>query len=567
MADAAMLLQRLRWTQLRNGWHLLRSRSLTRPLTIAAACLITWGTLFGFSFYAFFELRTRWNFPLNGGMLEVLLDVMFFFLSVLLIFSSGILLYTSLFTSLESRFLLTTPVPDDHLFAYKFQGALAFSSWGFLLLGSPILISYGLQVQPAAPWHFFLFLPLFFVGFVLIPGSIGAILCLVLVNVLPKNLKQLVQAIGVALVVVASLLVFRALRTNATAFRADRMWFENFFQELGQLSGGLMPHHWVAGGLRAAAVGEMASVAYYLALVWSNGLLLYLAAIWAGRRLFRRGVERVLTGGTLLGTRVRPRGIDGWLERTLFFLDRPTRLLLVKDFRTFRRDPAQWLQLSIFVGLLLFYFSGMRHFFERDIGPTYKNGISFMTLTALSLLLCAYAGRFIFPLLSLEGRTFWLLGLLPLDRARLVWGKFAFATCTCLLPSLVLMLTADLILAMPGRLLAVHLTAVVIISLGLSGLSVGLGTLMPNFREPDPSKIAIGFGGTLNLVAGFLYLLVVLGTLVAPMHLAHVNNDIGDGGPVPWFVWLLAVVGVIAGLAGAIVPLRLGTRHLERLEF
>lgn len=567
MNDAALLLQRLRWTNLRNSWLILRNTSMTRAVAIGVSCFVTWASLFVFAFYAFHELKTRWNFPLDGWFQELLFDLMFFFLTVLLLFSTGILLYTSLFTSAESRFLLTTPLPDDHLFAYKFQGSLAFSSWGFLLLGTPILIAYGIQVEPAAPWYFFVFLPLFFVGFVLLPGSVGALVCLVLVNFMPRNVRQLgrLAALVGAIAVVAT--GYQWMRSYAGNFRPDRQWFESFIHELAQLSGELQPHHWVAAGLRAAALRELPRVFYYLALVWSNGLVLYVVAIATGRLLYRRGVERVLTGGNLLSARVRPRLLDRLVAGLLRFLDPPTRLLIVKDFRTFRRDPAQWLQIFIFVGLLLFYFWGMRRFFERDIAAPYKNGISFLTLAALALLLCAYTGRFIFPLLSLEGRTFWLLGLLPLNRARLVLGKFAFATCTCLVPSTTLMLTCDLILGMPPLIVAVHLVAVVLVSMGLSGLSVGLGTLMPNFREPDPSKIAIGFGGTLNLVAGFLYLLFVLSLLVAPLHLVYASRDLGYAAAVPWPVWVLAALGFLLGLAGAVVPLRLGARHLERLEF
>ena len=34
--------------------------------------------------------------------------------------------------------------------------------------------------------------------------------------------------------------------------------------------------------------------------------------------------------------------------------------------------------------------------------------------------MCAYTGRFIFPMLSLEGNKFWILGLLPLH----LWRSF-----------------------------------------------------------------------------------------------------------------------------------------------
>ena len=152
--------------------------------------------------------------------------------------------------------------------------------------------------------------------------------------------------------------------------------------------------------------------------MWSNGLLLYLLAAVGSARLYRRGFNR-------LADRRRPCGgatAARWLDRTLLdaalpFVHPSTRLLIVKDFRTFRRDPQQWGQILIFCGLMLLYFVNIRRFVERPRAGSYQNSISLLNLCAIALLLCTYTGRFIYPLLSLEGRKFWILGLLPL-RAR-----------------------------------------------------------------------------------------------------------------------------------------------------
>src|SRR4029077_9297859 len=137
-------------------------------------------------------------------------------------------------------------------------------------------------------------------------------------------------------------------------------------------------------------------------LVWSNGLMLYLATVWLAGKLFRRGFNGVATGGTL---RKRYGGLwlDNFLSRLLFFLDPQTRLLIVKDFRTFRRDPAQWLQVAILSSLLLLYFVNTRRFWLEEFSRPYQNGISLLNLISVALLMCAYTGRFIYPILSLEG--------------------------------------------------------------------------------------------------------------------------------------------------------------------
>ena len=93
----------------------------------------------------------------------------------------------------------------------------------------------------------------------------------------------------------------------------------------------------------------------------------------------------------------------------------------------------------------------------------------------------------------------------------LLWGKLAFSATGSVLIAEFLVLLSDLMLNMPWPAVLLHMLTVGALAVGLSGLSVGLGACMPNFRETDPSKIAVGFGGTLNLVAGLLLLVVVIG--------------------------------------------------------
>ena len=63
--------------------------------------------------------------------------------------------------------------------------------------------------------------------------------------------------------------------------------------------------------------------------------------------------------------------MDRTLTSLVAFLDAKTRLLIVKDFRMFRRDPAQWAQVLIFTGLMVLYFTNMRRFYQEEIGRAY----------------------------------------------------------------------------------------------------------------------------------------------------------------------------------------------------
>ncbi len=269
---------------------------------------------------------------------------------------------------------------------------------------------------------------------------------------------------------------------------------------------------------------------------------------------------------------VRYISIDRMIARLLSFVHPGTRLLIEKDFRTFRRDPSQWGQVVLFTGLLVLYFTNIRRMFVRDIEWVYQNGISALNLCAIALLLCTYTGRFIYPLLSLEGRKFWILGLLPLKRAQLLWGKFAFSTTGGILLAGSLMLLERFDVEMPIDAILLHQLTVVVLTAGLSGLSVGLGACMPNFRESDPSKIAVGFGGTLNLVMGLGFLLMTLALMAGPWHLFMTSHMIGSGSyeEQPGRPLLMLPVVLFAALMGMLLcrvhPAARGDA-LEKMEF
>src|SRR5207249_920706 len=152
-------------------------------------CLVVWCFVFVISLSGYRFLQQT-KLPVSGGIVGMLFALMFLTLGGMLVFSTGLILYGSLFASAETGYLLSRPVRADHVFAYKFQGALGFSSSAFLLLGSPVLIAYGVVCE--APWFFYLYLPFFFLGYVLLPGCLGALACLLLVNYVPRRRKQVI---------------------------------------------------------------------------------------------------------------------------------------------------------------------------------------------------------------------------------------------------------------------------------------------------------------------------------------------------------------------------------------
>ncbi len=558
----------LRWRLVNNTFRSSMAGSRLRLVMIAICSAIFWAGLF-FLFFGGFQFLKSFVRNMSDDFIDYIFSMFFLSLLLMLFFSAGIILYTGLFQSKESAYLLTTPAPPDQIFAYKFFEAIAYSSWAFLLLGSPLMVAYGIVED--ATWKFYAIFPLFFLAFVLIPGSLGGIAAILVASFLPRRPKTVLSTGIVLLILIAVFFGVRLWRTPGDLLTSA--WLDGLLSKLEFSRHPLWPSRWMSSGLVASVKGDWATGLFYLGVVLAHAGLAYLIAAVIARDLYRVGYERVQGGRSSK----RPRGwyeIDAAFHRVFFFIPRPIRLLILKDLRTFRRDPAQWSQFLIFFGLLAFYFINIRRLSYDTEHASWRNLISFLNLSVTALILSTFTSRFIFPLLSLEGRNFWVLGLLPLERASILWGKFAFSSGISLVATEVLVVLSDLMLRMVPAMILLHVGMVAILCFGLSGISVGLGARLPNLKEDDPSKIAAGFGGTLNLLVSLVFIAAIVTSLALPCHLYYFGQDNPDYSSQAitesqFHFWLSVAIGVslVVGILGTILPLRIGIKSFEKIEF
>ena len=561
--DQARIFRRLRYQLLRNGLTSALAGGKIRLVTMISTSLLVAAFVFAVSLYGANYL-TQSKVPVKGLIVGGLFDTLFFTLGVMLVFSTGVILYASLFTAPESRFLLSTPARADRVFATKFQTAVGFSSWAFLILGVPVLVAYGLAA--GVPGYYYVLLPFYLLGFVLVPGAVSSLLALLFVRYAPRNRKQTLQWVGIIAVILCGVWLARvatAARASLTTQKKNEV--EGLINQFAFLSHPAAPSHWATEGVMSAARGDLHSALVPLALLWSNGLLLYIVAAFAAKKLYRPAFDRLSGAGNQKRV-YRAHFFDRVMAATVFYLDAPTRTLIVKDFRTFRRDPTQWVLLTIFAGLLLVGATNFRQVAKNDLATLDRYALSLINVSATAVLMCAGLSRFIFPLMSLEGRKFWILGLVPVNRDQILRGKFAFAATLSTVLALGLILVSDAMIELPARAVAVHALTVVCAAVGLSGINVGLGAYLPNFRETDPSKIVVGFGGTVNMVVGLGFALLVVGLITGPIHAGALVAKLRGTGMPPW-VYAGVIPGVLATIIAVLVPLRIGGRALRATEF
>lgn len=172
--------------------------------------------------------------------------------------------------------------------------------------------------------------------------------------------------------------------------------------------------------------------------------------------------------------------------------------------------------------------------------------------------------RVIYPLISLEGRRFWILGLSPVTLRRVVWQKFLLSVACTSVFTVGLALLSALQLGLDRLSLALSVSGVAATTVALSGLAVGLGSLYPNFEEDNPARIVSGMGGTLNFLISMAYIVLVTAGLAVVLLWGSFQQHLGSATLAAGLVavWIIVLTAATGGL-----PLVLGLRNLERAEF
>ena len=554
MAMAALLRARAR--AFGNSGRLLRQQSWLKILVI-----IGFGTVLFVGLGVLFFSGFRFLHGLGGAGLMVihrLFSLFFFGLGVMLFFSSIVTSFATLYRSPEVPALLTMPIGLGELTLFKALESAVYSSWAFFFMILPFVGAFAVH-QHLAP-TFTLWALLFSVPFVLLFSALGTAVCMLLVRWLPTGRALFLLVGGTVLVLIAWV-----VRTVAAAHPMDDdagLVLTRLIPGLRISSHPLLPSWWISEGIMSLARGDTLRGFLLWLVLLANVLFLGLIVEQLGRRVFYEGW--IKSSG---GRGARAGAPPGWsfLRRLLVGAAADTRALLLKDIRLFLRDPVQWSQALVFFGLLTLYFLNLRQLRYHLLPAEWRNLIVFLNLFSVSAVTCSLSSRFIYPQMSLEGHSFWLLGPSPLSMPRILRAKYGLSASLLAAVCLVLMLLSSHMLRVDTPLLTVSCAIAVSICLVVAALSLGLGCIFADLKERNPAAIVSSFGGTLNLVLCMAYTIAVVLPFAAVFHL-HTLGHLSDGafriGLGASAAGLLAATG-----AGIWLPLRQGRRSLLRQDF
>ncbi len=532
--------------------------------------MIVGGTALFYEVFDFLMDQAVFGAPL----MDKLVGIVFLAFFSMLIFSNLIITLSTSYISKEVDFLMAQPVSHSAIFRQKLIESIIYSSWAFVVLSLPFFIAFGMARE--VEWYFYPLAALLIIPYLAIPAILGSIITMIVTAFVPaRRSRTLVVALAV-LVVLLSFFMARVMGIHRMFAQTDNGDFSQIMTFLEFGSSPMLPSSWMMQGLLSIGPGslgppDLRTYVYWLAMLSSTALMLYQVSEWLVGPLYYKGWCLTKDSASRGEIKQHTFSLFSFVDRGLAFLPRQYGTLFSKDLKTFWRDPAQWTQLVILFGLMIIYITNLgsarKHSQTIEFMLTdWKTLLAFFNLGATGFILSILTTRFIYPMLSLEGRQFWSIGLAPMHRNSIVWQKYFFCLSCSLAFSLTILVMSNMVLHVEPLYQQIGFAVTIVMALGLSSLSIGLGALLPNFREDNPARIANGIGGTANALLSMAYIGCTVGLLGTPIHL-HGKGILQQSHL--WATWkeVYIIAYILMHIVVIFVPMYLGLRKWSKLEF
>jgi ABC-2 type transport system permease protein len=169
------------------------------------------------------------------------------------------------------------------------------------------------------------------------------------------------------------------------------------------------------------------------------------------------------------------------------------RAIMGKEFKLFSRDISQASQFILLLGLCFMYLVHLPKL--SNDGTEYHDLIQLITNLALgSFVLAGVCNRFVFPSVSLEGDSFWILQSSPMSFTRILLAKFLCWFFPIGTGTTIILLSGCFAVDAPQSYLYVTILYGLSVSAALIALALGFGSVFVNFQWEHLNQLTASLG-------------------------------------------------------------------------
>ncbi|MCB0324584.1 MAG: hypothetical protein KDD69_13470 [Bdellovibrionales bacterium] len=443
------------------------------------------------------------------------------FLGLILVFLFGMLLVTNLASALGALFMsrdlgliLASPLSSRRFFVGKWLEVMISSSWMTLVFLLPVIVAFGVFFGGGmryAVYGILVLLPYF-----AIPALMAMCIATLIAAFIPANRKrELMALVGVMSLAALYWLTRLAVFTINDGTPIDFTDVLRIVSFLSITNVAWSPSHWVANCLGELLVPGGQPLGVYVVLLYAVTTAFFALAFIIVRLLHFEGFSRAALGKK--SSKLDSRKSHQRYSRVLSFLDEPTRAVLIKEAKSTSRDITQSVQCILLLGLsaLYVYLLNFQHLFQQALPISEERWWRmFLIITNICLeafVITAMATRMVFPSISREGQSYWVLQSAPIDSRTFLRVKLLTWLIPIALITSVIFGASSIILYKSGWIALLKIAFNVVQCVGLLGMAIGFGCYFVDFNWEHPSELIASFGSMIYMVTAVVVILVNLG--------------------------------------------------------
>ncbi len=560
IADIALLLRPRTLPLRRRGRPRMTGGGKVRLVTLGVFGAVFWVGLFAVS----------WKVLRHFQNIEDIGDILAFkILSMILIVSFALLLFSGILTSLSKLYLSrdlalvhSLPIPGHRVFLARWIDSTVDSSWMVIVYTLPVFLAYGVVFQNGFAYYACMAASMAVLA--VSASALSAFLVLVGVMLVPANrFRSIVVLLGV-LLFVALYLAIRLMRpeqlVNPEVFDSVMV----YISALQAPAAPYLPSTWAYDGIHGALTGAGKNSLFHLALSASFAASVICLLVITAETLYFRGFSRTQTAGTRL---VRSSGIG---EKLLRFLPGPVRAFTLKEIKTFLRDQTQWTQLFLIAALVVIYIYNFKALplDKSPIQTAYLEDLfAFLNMALALFVLTAVTARFAFPAVSMEREAIWMVKVSPISLGAFLRIKFLIYYLPLLVLTEILIVATNLLLHVTPFMMVLSTATVFLLVPGVVAMGIGFGAAFPDFKAENPAQTVTSFGGLMFMTASATLISAVILLEAGPVNRIVLAGIHGRAiSSATWF-WAAAAFSAVFALSvlAIILPLRFGERRLAAM--
>ncbi|HPN64830.1 MAG TPA: hypothetical protein PK247_06475 [Candidatus Goldiibacteriota bacterium] len=543
------LLSGFYFTQFKNRIKHPAKGELVKLFLLIAFSLIFFPMIFQLFLFIF---KHFYGAQIIGGLLvNRLLSAIYMTFSYMIVMSAVVSAIPVLYLSRDMDFLFSSPIKAEDIFTFQYLKIIVEACWMMFLMAVPIFAAYSYVLKIGV--YQYVFIMAAHIPFFIIMASAGIVLTLLLVRYFPaESIRNIAVAMS-GIFLVGIVLYFRMLEPEKLS-AGSMQDVSEFLKYLRTPESFFLPHtHFISIVKDVTAYGIFRGMgplaAYGSAAIIVFTLVIKAAGLWYFDGYGKKGIHK----------KEKPLPAGRAFTRRRIFLSQ-----LIKDLKYLVRDTSQWIQVVFLFGVVAIYLFNM-YKMPSELFDL-KNVIYFLNIGFIGFIISAIGSRFILPVISVEGRAFWIYRSAPTTMTKYVIDKFIAYGIPMMIIGMLIAFLSIRILKSDPFINMVTVFSTFFVTLVIAGTGTGFGAYFANFKIKNPEELITGAAGLSYMFLTSLYIGALLMLIARPVRTYYMSTLVkAYKFDAMEFWWMFLAAAVLAVLI-TVLSLWAGIKRLKKME-